>query len=133
MITSIMNYIFTDQSFKSFIHPFIIRVYFSSNGIGNDYKERLLGCFRLHGTKVGNTLVEYMNMNRFYLTPDAMSTMFISHWLISEQVRGVNRIFRNKSFQNHVNHKNPISICGSGEPYQWRNQKRKIRLCSLSI
>jgi len=74
------------------------RVYFSSNGIANDNKERLLGCFRLHGTKVGNTLVEYMNMNRFYLTPDAMSTMFISHWLISEQVNPISGGIKNEKY-----------------------------------
>ena len=125
-----MNYIFTDQSFKSFIHPFIIRVYFSSNGIGNDYKERLLGCFRLHGTKVGNTLVEYMNMNRFYLTPDAMSTMFISHWLISEQVRDVNRILkRDRERESHIKYewigdKEDLIVVGIGDA----SFKQKIRL-----
>ena len=29
-------------------------------------------------------MVYYQNMNNFYLTPDAFSTPFIKHWLISE-------------------------------------------------
>ena len=60
------------------------RIMLSSTGPALQYKERLLGCFRLKGQKVGNTLVYYQNMNKFYLTPDAFSTPFIKHWLISE-------------------------------------------------
>ena len=72
------------------------RVMLESTGLALDNKENLLGCFRLQGSKVGNTLVEYQNMNRFYLTPDAFSTMFISHWLISEQKNPINGGIKNE-------------------------------------
>ena len=50
------------------------RVFLESTGLALDNKENLLGCFRLQGAKVGDTLAIYQNMNRFYLTPDAFST-----------------------------------------------------------
>jgi len=74
------------------------RIYFQSTGLALQNKDRLLGCFRLEGTKVGNTLVEYRNMNRFYLTPDAFSTMFISHWLISESENPISGGIRNQKY-----------------------------------
>ena len=75
------------------------RVMLESTGLALDNKENLLGCFRLQGSKVGNTLVEYQNMNRFYLTPDAFSTVFISHWLISEQQNPINGGIKNEKYE----------------------------------
>ena len=75
------------------------RVLLESTGLALDNKENLLGCFRLQGSKVGNTLVEYQNMNRFYLTPDAFSTVFISHWLISEQQNPINGGIKNEKYE----------------------------------
>ena len=37
-------------------------------------------------------------MNRFYLTPDAFSTVFISHWLISEQQNPINGGIKNEKY-----------------------------------
>ena len=74
------------------------RVMLESTGLALNNKENLLGCFRLQGSKVGNTLVEYQNMNRFYLTPDAFSTVFISHWLISEQQNPINGGIKNEKY-----------------------------------
>ena len=61
------------------------RVYLSSGGLAAENKDRLLGCFRLAGSKVGDIFAYYQNMNKFYLTPDATSTPFVFHWLVSEQ------------------------------------------------
>ena len=37
------------------------------------------------GSKLGDIFAYYQNMNKFFLTPDAVSTPFSFHWLISEQ------------------------------------------------
>ena len=62
------------------------------------WQERALGCFRLGGAKVGNTLVWYQNMNRLYLTPDAISTVLIKHWLIGESINPFNGGIKNEKY-----------------------------------
>ena len=61
------------------------RVYLQSTGLALESKDRLLGCFRLMGSKLGDIFAYYQNMNKFFLTPDAVSTPFSFQWLISEQ------------------------------------------------
>ena len=37
-------------------------------------------------------------MRRFYLTPDAFSTLFISHWLISESENPISGGIKNEKY-----------------------------------
>ena len=71
------------------------RVMLNSTGSALQYKERLLGCFRLQGVKPFSTSVFYQNMNKFYLTPDAFSSDIIKHWIISEMQDPINGGIRN--------------------------------------
>ena len=71
------------------------RVMLNSTGPALQYKERLLGCFRLQGVKPFSTSVFYQNMNKFYLTPDAFSSDIIKHWIISEMQDPINGGIRN--------------------------------------
>ena len=61
------------------------RVNLASTGPALEHQERSLGCFRLGGSKIGNSMPYYQNINSQYLTPDAYSTIGIVHWIISSQ------------------------------------------------
>lgn len=61
------------------------RVLLSSTGPGLSYQETSLGCFRLAGSREGNTLAVYQNMNHLYLTPDAGSDILHSSWIVSAE------------------------------------------------
>ena len=51
------------------------RVYLEYVRPALEHQERSLGCFRLKGSKIGNSMPYYQNINSQYLTPDAYSSI----------------------------------------------------------
>ena len=78
------------------------RYYLASNGQALENQEQSLGCFRLGGATVGNTMVWYQNMNGKYLSPDATSTLLLKHWLIGDAINTFNGGIRNVKY-DYVN------------------------------
>ena len=78
------------------------RYFITSSGPALENQEQSLGCYRLGGATVGNTLVWYQNMNRKYLSPDAISTILRKHWLIGDSINAFNGGIKNEKY-DYVN------------------------------
>jgi len=74
------------------------RVYLHSAGSGAQYQDKAVGCFRLSGTFAGVNSY-YQNQNAMFLSPDALSTQLIAHWLIGETYGAQNGRIRNSKYE----------------------------------